>query len=140
MIIGLTAHATLFTLSAIGISETVYLIEKRKKLEQPVCPIGKDCSKVLESKYNHLFGLHNDVVGLVFYIATALLTALLVIGWLQNLQTYFDLTLRLMVVAAAGTSFFFTYLQWRVIRAWCFWCVMSAITVLGMFVIVLLSV
>lgn len=51
----MTAFALLFTLSAIGISETVYLIRKRIASERPVCLIGEDCTLVLASKYNKLF-------------------------------------------------------------------------------------
>jgi len=134
--IGLTAHAALFTLAAIGVSETVYLIEKRKKLERPVCPIGNDCSTVLESKYNRLLFIHNDLTGLMFYIAAATISALLVIG--VPYQIKLDLLARVMIIASTAFSLPLLYLQWRVIRAWCFWCVMSAITVFAMFVIILL--
>ena len=76
----MTSYALLFTLSAIGISETVYLIRKRIASEKPICPIGDDCALVLESKYNKIFIIPNDVLGLFFYIATSFISAFLVIG------------------------------------------------------------
>lgn len=123
----MSAIALLFTLDAIGISMTTYLIGKRRAAEAPVCPIGNDCTKVLTSKYNRLFGIHNDVAGLGFYLVTAVITALLVLevgptSLLINLLT-------LLLVGASFLSLVFTYIQWRILKAWCFWCVTSAVTV-----------
>ncbi len=126
--INLTPHALLFTISAIGVSETAYLIKKRIASERPVCPIGQGCETVLNSKYNRLFfGIHNDMAGLAFYILLAGISALVVIGTnytqiLIGLANFASITASLM-------SIIFTYLQGKVIQAWCFWCLMSALTV-----------
>jgi uncharacterized membrane protein len=126
----MTAFALLFTLAAIGISEAVYLIRTRKAAEQPVCLIGGQCAVVLTSKYNKLFGFHNDVAGLLFYIAALVLTALLVLemGPERLLVQLFSL----MLAGASFLSVLLVYIQWRVLKAWCFWCLMSAFTVWGM--------
>jgi len=76
----MTSFALLFTLSTVGVSETVYLIRKRVLSEKPICPIGEGCATVLSSKYNRLFIIPNDVLGLLFYIAASFITAFLVIG------------------------------------------------------------
>jgi uncharacterized membrane protein len=133
----MTSFALLFTLSAIGISETVYLIRKRIASEQPICPIGEGCSTVLHSQYNHIFIIHNDVLGLLFYIVTSFITAFLVIG--VPPLTFWSVMIKLFVAFGSLVSLFFTYLQWRVIRAWCFWCLMSACTIWLMESIILLS-
>jgi len=136
--INLTSHALLFTLAAIGVSETSYLIRKRMAAEKPVCPIGEDCGIVLNSKYNKLFfGIHNEIIGILFYALFAAIMALIVIDidtsipWLTII--YFFL------VAASIMSLIFTYLQWQVIKAWCFWCIMSAATIGLMDLIVITS-
>lgn len=67
----MTLEAILFTLACIGIAETAYLIETRKKGENPVCVVGENCEKVLGSKYSKVILFHNDVWGLLFYIAVA---------------------------------------------------------------------
>jgi len=133
----MTAFALLFTLAAIGVSETVYLIKKRKMLERPVCIVGDDCSKVLESKYNKILGIHNDILGLVFYLTASFITAFLVIE-VESLR-FWTLSARLMIFSGAVFSLYLTYLQWRVIRAWCFWCLMSAVTVFLMLIVILLA-
>ena len=132
----MTLYAILFTLACVGISEAAYLIEMRKKGQKPVCFIGEDCSKVLTSKYSKVLFFHNDVWGLMFYIAVGLLTAFLVIG--VEPQSWWENLMKLFVGLGAVISVVLIYLQWRVLRAWCFWCVLSALTVFGMGIILLL--
>lgn len=133
----MTSFALLFTLASIGISETVYLIRKRIVSEKPICPIGNDCSTVLSSKYSKLFLIPNDILGLISYITMAIVSAFLVIGvepmWLWTL------ILKVLVSIASIMSLVFTYLQWKVIQAWCFWCLMSAFTIWLMAIILLVS-
>ncbi len=135
--IGLTPLALLFTLSAIGIAETVYLIKKRKREEVPVCIIGSGCHEVLTSKYNKVLGIHNDVLGLIFYIFVCAMSALILI------EAFPVSTLKsvdmLVILSGAVMSAYFTFLQAFVIKQWCFWCLMSALTVFLMTIIVFLS-
>ena len=134
----MTSYALLFTLAAIGASETVYLIRKRMAAEKPVCLIGGSCSLVLESKYSKLFGVHNDILGLLFYVVALFISGFLVIG-IEPL-TFWDFIFKVSVAFGSLLSLFFTYLQWKVIKAWCFWCLMSAFTVWLMGVILLVSI
>lgn len=137
----MTPHALLFTIAAIGISETAYLIRKRRANQRPVCVLGQDCNKVLESKYNAFLGIPNDVLGFIFYVSVTLLNALLVIDG-EYIRTWALLTeplLKLMIFGGVGMSLVLFYLQWRVIKAWCFWCLMSAATTFLMGFIVLVA-
>ena len=134
----MTALALLFTLAAIGISETMYLIRKRTAAEEPLCFIGEDCTVVLSSKYRKIFLVPNDVLGLLAYVVIAILAALLVIG--VGPLNFLKNALTIMITVASVVSLFFTYLQWRVLRAWCFWCLMSAFTIWLMGIIILVSV
>lgn len=133
----MNAHALLFTLACIGISETVYLIKKRWENEKPVCYIGGNCGVVLSSKWNTLFGIHNDILGLVFYLGIGFLCALMVIGvgpvLLWEKLAYFG------IGTGVVMSLYFIFLQWKVIKVWCFWCLMSSATIGLMALIVLTS-
>jgi uncharacterized membrane protein len=133
----MTAIALVFTLSAIGISETVYLIRKRIADEKPFCPIGGGCETVLTHKYSKLFIVPNDVLGLLSYIVISLAASFLVIG-IQPVSLW-DFIIKILVAIASIMSIFLTYLQWRVIRVWCFWCLMSAFTVWLMGITILIS-
>ncbi len=138
MISIMTPHALLFTISAIGISETVYLIQERVLQRGPICLVGSTCKEVLESSYNRVIGIHNDVLGLVFYVGVAVLTALLVIG-IQVPFVELDSVVKFMIAVGVVMSGIFTYIQWRIIQKWCFWCLMSAFTTGLMAIIVLIS-
>lgn len=127
--LSLTASTLLFTIAAVGISEVSYLIKKRRAAEAPVCPIGGRCAEVLNSKYSRIFGIHNDLLGLAFYFASAFILGFLVINENHAWQGVLISLLVSMLAAATVMSVLFTYLQARVIKAWCFWCVMSALTV-----------
>ena len=133
----MTFYALLFTLAAIGISETVYLIRKRLLSEKPICPIGENCVLVLTSQYSKIFVIPNDVLGLLFYIMASFIAGFLVIG--IEPVVFWSFILKLSVAVGTLLSLFFTYLQWRVIRAWCFWCLMSAFTIWLMGSIILAS-
>lgn len=123
----MTSYALLFTLAAIGISETVYLIRKRIAAEKPICPFGDNCTLVLTSKYNKIFVIPNDVLGLFFYIIASFVAAFLVIG--VEPLAFWNFIIKFSIAFGALLSLFFTYLQWCVIKAWCFWCLMSAFTI-----------
>lgn len=114
----------LLGLTAAGAIQALYLLRKKMTKKIPVCIIGEECGKVLESKYNKLLGIPNEVLGLIFYIVAALLV---VLQW----KTLLDIT----IFAGGFFSLILIYLQWRIIKAWCFWCLMSAITVFLMVVV-----
>lgn len=133
----MTLYAILFALAAMGINETVYLIRKRLAQSAPVCPIGDNCEVVLTSKQSNMFLVPLDVLGLIFYVTIALISSFAVIG--IGPSAFFGNAVRILVGAGAVMSLFFTYLQWRVIRAWCFWCLSSAFTVWSMGIIIVLS-
>lgn len=134
----MTPHAILFTLAAIGISETTYLINKRHLGERPICPLKESgCHKVLESKYNKTLWIHNDILGLIFYVTVASVAAALVIGVDQG--HLLDLAVKALIYSGALMSVYFTFLQGWIIKLWCFWCLMSAATVFLMTIIVITS-
>lgn len=126
-----------FTMAAIGIAETAYLIRERYASRKPICPMGGGCSQVLESRYNKTLGIYNDLLGLTFYVVMACIAALLL------LEVSASMRLNQVVVLSTGIALLmsarFFYLQWRVIHAWCFWCLLSALTILLMSLILLLS-
>ncbi|MBI5045531.1 MAG: vitamin K epoxide reductase family protein [Candidatus Niyogibacteria bacterium] len=125
----------ILSMAAIGIGETIYLIKKRLAVEPPICVIGYECRKVLESEYSSILGVHNDTLGLSFYIMVAALDILLALG--INPKNIIDLLLEIIIVSGTITSAALLYLQWRVIRAWCFWCVVSAATVFVMLAVII---
>jgi len=130
-------HVFLFTLAAIGISETVYLIRKRIAKERPVCIIGQECHQVLESEHNKTFGIHNEILGLLFYISVFTITLMLVIE--IGPLIWWNRLVNVLVFGGTLMSIYFTYLQWRVIKSWCFRCVMAAVTIFLMALVLVIN-
>jgi len=134
----MTAFSLLFTLSCIGVAETIHLIGMRRAVEEKRAQGDDVHSHVLLSKYNALFlGIHNDIIGFMFYTASALLTALLFLQWGSVVWVYaFEVAL---VGAAVAMSLLFIVLMWKVIRYWCVWCLMSALLTFAMGIIIATS-
>ena len=119
----------LLGLSVFGIFQTAYLIYKRRRDEHPVCVIGKGCSVVLDSKYNKTLGIHNDILGLMYYVAAGVSIGL-------GLPYEF---LGILIGIGAISSLVFMYIQFFVLKSFCFWCTASAVTVFTMVVVWILS-
>jgi len=129
-------HILFFLLSTIGILETAYLIKSRVYKQRPKCIVGSgQCHIVLESKYNKTFGFHNDMLGLLFYLGLTLLT-ILVIAEANPFDLWHVLS-KVLILTGVVLSAYFTFLQWKVIKQWCFWCLMSAFTILSMSIILI---
>ena len=114
----------LLLLAFSGLAETVYLISCRLQKRRPICPAGESCSIVLESNYNSLFWIHNDIVGLFFY--SAIIIDLLLIGMRIGFVPLEFLALNALFIGGACMSALLIYIQWKIIKFWCFWCLVSA--------------
>lgn len=123
----MTTFALLFTMAAIGLSISAFLMKERKKELAPVCPIGGNCKQVLTSKYNKTFGIQNDLLGIVFYSSMIVMTGFIVIG--IDPTVLWERLIIASVSIGSLMSLRFVYIQWRVVKAWCFWCLTSAITI-----------
>lgn len=126
-------HLVLMILSLAGLAETLYLLRKHSVHKNPVCVIGDQCHVVWESKYSKTLGISNDLLGMMFY----LLVGILEIAIMGNIGagTALIQVESLVIVAGFCMSIYFFYVQWRVIRAWCFWCILSGVTTLLMAVV-----
>lgn len=133
----MTALALLFSLSAIGIAVTAYLIERRMKEAVAYCPIGEDCHAVLTSKYSKTMGINNDVLGFVYYHLEIILIGALVLGF--NFNGLLEPFVTVVVFTGALASIYFTFIQAQVLKLWCFWCLVSAVTTWGMLIVVVVS-
>ena len=113
---------TLIVLSLLGIVNTVYLIWKSRIKEPLVCPIGQDCNKVLDSKWNKIFFIKNDILGLLFYIG-------IIVGAILLLVEFNGTFLKILtIVSGIGVLFsgFLIFIQAKVIKNYCFYCLISA--------------
>lgn len=119
-------HLIIFILSIIGIAEALYLNYECRHHRAPVCLIGDQCSIMWDSPYSKTFGVSNEVLGLIYYATLAIVEWVLFSG-----DTSLQMMIGEYIILFGGTimSCYFFYVQWRLIKAWCFWCTLSAVIV-----------
>ena len=113
----------------LGIINSVFLIKKRLRKEPLVCPIGDDCNKVIESKYNKILFVKNDVLGLIYYV--------LIIVSLYFLLVSKNILVLMQIISGLAllVSLYLFYIQARVIREYCFYCNLATLINLFIFLI-----
>lgn len=129
-------HFIILILALIGIGESLYLNQSHRKKKALVCVIGNDCAKVWESPYSKTFGVSNEILGIIFYATMAVIEGTLLLG--DNFM-FMILGEYLLLVGGFIMSCYFLYIQWHVIRAWCFWCTSSAVIVFIMLAVRIIS-
>lgn len=112
---------TLLTLSVVGFVDAVYLTMKRLVGSPITCFAFSGCDTVAQSKFSVLLGIPLSLLGALFYAATiVLLTYYLQKRTKRGLQ-------QVVWIAVFGGLFsiYLFILQAFVIKAWCFYCVIS---------------
>lgn len=122
--------------SFFGFLDAAFLTVKHYLGTPLSCPFFGHCEKVLTSPYAVVWGIPIALLGAVYYLAVFILT----VG-------YFDTKRERVILLAAKLSFVgffaslvFLYLQLFVIKAICFYCVVSAATstllfIFGLFIL-----
>lgn len=132
-----TFTASFITLAIVGMLDAGYLVWKHyHNTAKPfVCPLNNDCSKVTESEWSSIFWVRNEVLGVLFYVG--MLTAGL-ITFVKPGFILLSFPLRSLIMLAAGGGVFFSlFLLWvqkYKIKNYCFYCIISALITLLLFV------
>lgn len=100
----------------------------------PIVCIGYGCAIVNQSIYCRIFGVPLSVLGLLNY---SLIAGLGVASLRAKNPLSNWLHLGIFGLSLSGTIFsaYLTYLEFAVIRAFCTWCVISAVTMTAIFVL-----
>ena len=120
---------SLIVLVILGIFDSGYLIKKRVKKQPLSCPINGGCEKVVESRWNAIFFIKNDVLGLFYYILILFLALYLFF----TSEKLLFLT-KLISGASLLFSLFLVFIQVKIIKEYCFYCLISALINLLIFV------
>jgi uncharacterized membrane protein len=124
----------LLILSGIGIINTLYLSYHSIKKTPVKCFFFPDewCLKVQQSTYSRIFlGIPNSFLGLGMY------STIFILGLLYS-QNFIGFTPIAAVIAVGFLfSLYFIYIQAFVLRAFCTWCVVSAIDFVILAILVL---
>jgi uncharacterized membrane protein len=115
----------------IGFLDSVYLTAKRF-LGGPIpCFVFTGCDTVSQSPYALLFGVPLSVIGILYYLTVIGI----VLFYFESGRT--ELMKLFCALSAIGfvSSAYFIYLQAFVIKAFCFYCVLSAISSTVLFIL-----
>lgn len=109
--------------SLIGLADTTYLIYCKVMKKDVYCLFfpKKWCKKVQYSKYSTTLGIPNSVAGFGMYSLIFILAAAFVNGFAPLMY------LQAIIAFGYAFSMYFMYIQARVLKAYCTWCVLSAI-------------
>lgn len=116
----------IFVVAGIGLIDTIYLSYHAITKTPVKCLFFPPewCVKVQQSPQSRLFGFPNAYAGLAMY---ALIIVSLIL-FIQGTIPFWPTTV--VVLLGSLFSFYFTYVQAFVLRAFCTWCVLSAINFL----------
>lgn len=113
----------LYVCAVIGILDTLYLIYHKVMGTDVACPFFPKewCRTVQYSPQSITFGIPNSVAGFGMY------AAILAMTWLYAGGSLALWPLQALITFGFLFSMYFTYVQAFVLRAFCTWCVVSAL-------------
>ena len=121
-------------LALIGAGISAYLLVVRLQGADPVCRIAHGCATVQKSEYSEILGVPISVPGIAGYLALGALAVAWLTGW-RGLRSHAALLAFYASLFGILFSAYLTYVEWRVIEAWCIWCIASAMTMALLFAV-----
>lgn len=126
--------ASLIALSVIGLIDSIYLSWHSLRKQPLICPINKqDCNAVVQSPYGKMFGIKNEIIGVFYYVFVIALSFIIFfnsINWIKY-------ALFILSFIALSASAYLFYVQKYILKNYCFYCIISAIVNLLIFLNVL---
>jgi uncharacterized membrane protein len=120
--------------SVLGFSDAAYLAAKYLQGVAPPCTVLSGCETVTLSAYAEIAGIPVSLLGALYYAGLFLLS---LIAWETGKRFFFFLATRATIIGFL-MSLYFVFLQLVVLRAFCAYCMFSAVTSTALFVIGLL--
>ncbi len=122
-------------LAFLGFLDATYLTILHYKQTIPSCTVGS-CETVLTSEYATILGVPIALLGSLFYISVIILSLLI----LTNYKRIYVNLFFLMAASGFGVSLFLLYIQAFVLHSFCQYCLLSATTSAGIFILALLQI
>ena len=128
-----TARCVMVLACFLGLFSSGYLLYTYLTGAPITCAVVSGCEQVRASKWAYTFGIPRPFLGLVFYAGVfALLVMRAATTW-QGKRLY-QLTIVAAVVAFVESGFLFA-IQWLDVKAFCFWCLLSALSSVALLVV-----
>ena len=127
----------LICFSAVGFLVSAYILYSKKFNKSLYCPIGENCDDVVRSRYGKTFGIDNTIPGMAYYI----LIFIYAFGLLSNRNIFKEVIVYYSIVGISFGSVLFSlylsYIQKFVLRKWCYYCIISSIASLLIFIVMI---
>jgi uncharacterized membrane protein len=120
--------------ATVGFVLSIYIWRKKKQGEKLFCLIGDDCNRVVNSRYATTLGASNEIIGILYYAGIAIAFSL----GLSGLVSFSFWWLTPITGVAALFSVYLVSVQLFILKEWCEWCLVSAITSIIIFILILL--
>lgn len=127
-------HRAMLIIALVGLFASMYLFITYVSGKPIACGILKGCEIVRASKWAYTFGLPRPMLGVVYYLGIVFLLAYR--AYAPHVRPFWW-RIALLSIATVGLfeSGFLTIIQWLDIRAFCTWCVTSAVAATIVFVL-----
>src|SRR3989344_2583936 len=122
-------------LSIIGIINASYIAIKKKRHERLTCYIGHDCNKVIKSRYSKMFGIDNEIIGIIYYIFL-IIAVIILSNYDNNLLSHIFFGI---ISVATLSSLALVYIQIKILKEYCDYCLYSFIINVIIFVLALFN-
>lgn len=126
----------IFIAALIGFFISCYIAYKKIKHEKLFCPLGKQCNDVVYSEYNKMFGIQNEILGVIYYGLVAIVFGASLFG-VWSAPTILNLFFLIAALCAVVFSVYLIFVQAIILKKWCEWCIASAILSLTIFILML---
>lgn len=118
-------------LSFLGFADSTYLTIVHYKNIIPPCSITQGCEKVLNSEFATIGSVPISIFGSIFFILILVLCILI----LQNNQQRLKKMLFFLSTLGIIVGIILFYIQWIVLKAFCQYCLLVEIVLLGIFIL-----
>lgn len=132
-------RVALFAFSLVGLFDSIYLWWAYSTPSRPLVCLGTGCDVVRASRFAYIRGVPLPLFGFAMYAALALL---IFSEPLVSRALGSAVRLAVGVISGGGVlvSAYLTWVEASVLHAWCFWCVISGVTIAGIFALAVLQV
>lgn len=125
----------IFILGVSGFWVAWYIAKHKKPNESPlVCPLRLDCKTVVHSDYSKFFGIHVEILGMIYYASLAS-SYLVLIFMKHSLPALVVGFLSILSFVAFLFSMYLIGVQIFILKKGCFWCFVSAFICLFIFIL-----
>ena len=127
----------LLLLSPLGLAVSAY-VWRSQRTNRPIACWTEDCDRVIRSPYSRLLGVHNSAIGFWVFLFIFSLTLLHHLG-LEPWPRLTSLIVGLLSFVGTLVSLYLAYVQFFVLKGICNWCLTSAVLILAIFILTLMS-